>query len=80
MVMTFNESQIDKIADKEFKGIIVCYKNSNANFECFLGEYKLIAEWNKEVNKICQIVFNKGTASVMVTRMWIISHWSFLKE
>lgn len=55
-------------------------KKSNANFEWFLGEYKLIAEWNKEVNKICQVVFNKRTASVMVTRMWIIPQWSFLKE
>lgn len=33
MVMTFNESQIDKNAGKEFRRISVCKKKSkNANF------------------------------------------------
>lgn len=75
MVMAFNESQIDKIAGKEFRRISVCKKKSKTMqiSEWFLGEYKLTAEWNKEVNKsifsfltASQVVFNREAASVAV--------------
>lgn len=67
--MTFSESQINKVADKEVKRIIVCYKNKSKTVqisELFLKQYKLTVEGNKEVNKICQNVFNKETVSVVI--------------
>lgn len=67
--MTFSESQINKVADKEVKRIIVCYKNKSKTVqisELFLKQYKLTVEGNKEVNKICQDVFNKETVSVVI--------------